>query len=152
MELIFNNDFSPKHDEYEQHFTTLLAKGLKALNHSDNVIVEVNLVDDESIKVLNATYRNIDKATDVLSFAFNDDVVGETKIKNMPFTDLGTIVISVDKAIEQSARYGHTFEREMSFLFIHGLLHLMGYDHHDPQQEEVMFALQDAIIGKRKEQ
>jgi probable rRNA maturation factor len=99
---------------------------------------------------LNRDYRGLDRETDVISFAFQDAVPGETAIKQAPFLDLGAIVISTPKAEAQAEAYGHSIDREMSFLFVHGLLHLCGYDHQTPTQEATMLALQDAIIGKRE--
>ncbi len=81
--------------------------------------VELVLTDDTEIKELNKQYRNIDKATDVLSFPFEP----------MPMSPLGSIVISIDTADRISKAMGHTFNDELQLLFIHGLLHLMGYDH-----------------------
>jgi rRNA maturation RNase YbeY len=98
---------------------------------------------------MNKQFRGIDQATDVLSFAFLDKVEGEPSIKNAPFINLGALVISTEKAISQAQEYGHSLKREMSFLFVHGLLHLCGYDHQTNEQEQQMIALQTAILGKR---
>lgn len=91
--------------------------------------VNVVFVDNEQIKQLNNKYRQKDKETDVLSFPLSDD--GKTFDKN-PETDycmLGDIVLSIEKAIEQANTYGHTLEREIGFLSVHSMLHLIGYDH-----------------------
>ena len=81
--------------------------------------VEFIITDDDEIKELNAQYRGIDKSTDVLSFP----------LEEIPFMPLGTIVVSIDKIKEKAQEFGHTQEDELSLLFIHGLLHLLGYDH-----------------------
>jgi len=147
--LVFTNECDPKYDGYEAVYTYLLFKTLRHLGHPDNVIVEVELVSPTAIRELNRVYRDRDQVTDVLSFAFMDEVPGELKIQNAPFVDLGSIVICLDQAVAQAASYGHGLERELSFLFVHGLLHLLGYDHQTATDEKKMFALQDEIIGKR---
>ena len=149
MEFEFINQYNPSFDSYEQLFTRLLRKALKHLNIAKDIILETLLVDNDTIKALNKQYRGIDKVTDVISFAFQDKIVGEVVISDLPFIDLGTIIISVPKAIEQAEQYGHGLERELSFLFIHGLLHLCGYDHQTSADEQKMLELQDTIIGKR---
>ena len=94
----------------------------------DNFEVDVSIVNDDMIKEMNKEFRNIDSATDVLSFPLaqngNFDVNPETGSKL-----LGDIVISIDHAISQADLYGHGIEREMAFLTVHSILHLLGYDH-----------------------
>ncbi len=87
--------------------------------------VELILTDDAEIRQLNATYRGIDKATDVLSFP----------LEEMPGAPLGTIVISIDKVREKATELGHSQKEELQLLFIHGLLHLLGYDHESDEGE-----------------
>ncbi len=89
--------------------------------------VSVTLTDNEYIRTLNKEWRNIDRATDVLSFAFAES--DEPQVAGGAPTSLGEIVISVDRAAEQAEAYGHTLRREVSFLTVHGMLHLLGYDH-----------------------
>lgn len=106
--------------------------------------VDLTLTDNEMIRVLNRQHRLIDRPTDVLSFPQYDD------LKNMDEVDedlmLGDIVISVEKAAEQAQEYGHSLERELCFLVVHSMLHLFGYDHMNPQDEEAMNELQEAIL------
>jgi len=112
-----------------------------------NFELSVTFVDLNSIHQINKSYRNIDRPTDVISFAFldNDD---SPKIKGIPIL-LGDIYICVEKAIEQANEYGHTLRRELAFLFTHGLLHLFGYDHvNNEEEEKVMFKLQDDILNE----
>ncbi|MFD2116120.1 rRNA maturation RNase YbeY [Paenibacillus yanchengensis] len=116
--------------------------------------VTLTFVDDEQIKQLNNEYRGIDAATDVLSFAMQEsseeelamlaDLEGESAewLGNM----LGDIIISTEHVIEQSQQYGHSLERELGFLFVHGFLHLLGYDHQDEQQEAEMFGKQEQVL------
>jgi probable rRNA maturation factor len=141
--------------------------------------VVVSFVNDEAIRALNRDYRNIDKATDVLSFSMLESVEGEPEIvyeddeelddglsveefdgdeRNENGVDddegeeypepLGDIVISVERALEQAQDYGHSVEREIGFLFVHGFLHLIGYDHGDEEAERVMFEKQEAVLQK----
>lgn len=103
----------------------------------------------ETIHSINKEYRNIDRPTDVISFAFEDDYEGESKIivnKDLP-RDLGEIFICSEVCINQAKEYNHSLKREMTFLFTHGLLHLLGYDHMVEEDEKVMFKLQDEIMS-----
>ena len=98
----------------------------------------------EKIQEINKTYRNIDRVTDVISFALEDD---DSFVKT-DFRVLGDIYICLDKAIEQAKEYGHSLKREISFLTIHGLLHLLGYDHMTEKDEKEMFGLQEMILNE----
>ena len=109
--------------------------------------VSVTIVDIETIHDINKKYRNIDRPTDVISFAFldNDDL---PVIKGMPIL-LGDIYICKEIAIKQADEYSHSLRRELAFLFTHGLLHLFGYDHvNSKEEEEIMFKLQDEILNE----
>ena len=117
----------------------------KTLEHENAIdaYLSIIFVDNDEIKDINKTYRNIDKVTDVISFALednNEDIVGERI--------LGDIFISIPKMIEQARDYNHSEKRELSFLCCHGLLHLLGYDHVNSKEEEKeMFNLQDEILS-----
>jgi len=113
----------------------------------ENAVFNIILIDNGTIKEINKKYRNIDKETDVISFALEDD---KTESMSEKQRVLGDIYISVDKAIEQAKEYGHSLTREISFLAVHGLLHLLGYDHMNKKDEEIMFAKQELILGERK--
>ena len=93
-----------------------------------NAEVSVKLVDNEQIREMNKTYRNIDKETDVLSFPLGVDGVYDINLDTGE-AQLGDIVLSVEKAIEQAERYGHSLQREVGYLTVHSMLHLLGYDH-----------------------
>ncbi len=110
----------------------------------DNCLFNVILVDNKYIHKINKDYRGIDRETDVISFALEDNV-DEVKLE---FRVLGDIYISVEKAQEQALLYGHSFLRELSFLTVHGLLHLLGYDHIDKKDEEIMFAKQEELLNE----
>ena len=118
-----------------------------ACNHQklDNLVFNVIIVDNETIHELNKTYRHIDRPTDVITFALEDD---DTFTPSVDVRILGDIYISLDKCIEQSIEYGHSFLRELSFLSVHGFLHLLGYDHMIKEDEEVMFGLQELILNE----
>ena len=109
---------------------------------------DVTIVNNETIHKINREYRNVDRPTDVISFAFLDDKK-EKELKGGPI-NLGQIIISFEKAEEQAKEYGHSLKREMVFLFVHGMLHLLGYDHMNEADEKVMFELQDKILGGLK--
>lgn len=108
----------------------------------NNVIFNIIFVSNEEIKKINKEYRNIDKETDVISFALED-----TKDIELDFRILGDIYISVNQMKKQAQEYGHSEQREMAFLAIHGLLHLLGYDHMNKQEEKIMFKEQELILN-----
>lgn len=110
----------------------------------ENALFNVILVDNDYIHKLNKEYRNIDKVTDVISFALEDN----KDFVNLDFRVLGDIYISIPKAKEQSLSYNHSFLREFAFLTIHGLLHLLGYDHMVKEEEVKMFAKQEEILNE----
>ena len=117
-----------------------------ALKHENltNVTFNVIFVGSEKIRELNRDYRGIDRETDVISFALED---GEANI-NFEFGRLlGDIYICVPKMKAQAEEYGHSITREMGFLTIHGLLHLLGYDHMTKEEEKIMFAKQEEILN-----
>ena len=110
----------------------------------ENCLFNIILVDNDYIHKLNKEYRGIDRVTDVISFALEDS---QDEVK-LDFRVLGDIYISVDKAKDQAKEYGHSFLRELSFLTIHGLLHLLGYDHMTTEEEEIMFKKQDELLNE----
>lgn len=139
MEFEIFNETDTKIDE--NTIKALMEYALKYLE-VDNAIFNIIIVDNEKIREINKEYRNIDRETDVISFALED-------AKDFIYKDfrlLGDIYISIDKVFEQSKLYNHSFLRELSFLSVHGLLHLLGYDHMKKEDEEVMFKLQDVIL------
>lgn len=147
MELDFNS-FDESLVSYEETYNKLLEKTLKHLQLHFEPYVSITLVDNEFIHNLNRDYRHIDRPTDVISFAFLDGNEQKDKIfQSGENVVLGEIYISFDKAREQAASYGHSLDRELKFLFVHGILHLLGYDHMNPDDEKIMFALQDEILA-----
>lgn len=120
----------------------VLKHGIEKLNLGE-VEFNIIIVDNEYIHNLNKEYRHIDRETDVITFALEDDKTVISKVRV-----LGDIYISIDKAISQAEEYGHSLKREISFLTIHGILHLLGYDHMNEKDEKKMFSLQDEILNK----
>lgn len=144
IDFVFDNEVENFENSYEQDFTAIIEQALKTLGIEDDVEVSCVLVDDERIHEINREYRHIDRSTDVISFAMEDN--DQFYVEGMPRT-LGDIFISVDHAKKQAEEYGHSLRREMCFLFTHGILHLLGYDHMTDEQEKEMFGLQDEILG-----
>lgn len=109
----------------------------------ENTSFNLIIVDNEYIHELNKNYRHIDRETDVITFALEDD---DTLIVGGDERILGDIYISIDKAKSQALEYGHSLLRELSFLAVHGFYHLLGYDHMTKEDEEVMFKKQDEVL------
>lgn len=114
--------------------------------------VSVLIVDDKEIRLINKEHRDIDKATDVLSFPmaefYNGELIsdeGDYDIENEQLM-LGDIIISAETAKRQAVEYGHSFEREMAFLTAHSCFHLLGYDHMEESEEKVMLNKQEAVL------
>lgn len=111
-----------------------------------NAILSIIFVDEKTIREINRDYRQQDRVTDVISFAFEDN---ENIVYNDMCRPLGEIYICIPRMIEQAKEYGHSEKRELSFLTIHGLLHLLGYDHMNAKQEKEMFELQELILDDK---
>lgn len=109
----------------------------------ENVEFNVIIVSNEYIHELNKNYRDIDRETDVITFALEDD---KTMVTPEEVRILGDIYISIDKAISQSEEYGHSLLRELSFLAVHGFYHLLGYDHMTEEDEKIMFSKQEEVL------
>jgi probable rRNA maturation factor len=149
MEVSFENPFGKEYDHLEARYNELAKTAFALLDITTNYEIDVSLVDDETIHQINRDYRHVDRVTDVISFAFNDDKnpldqIHDDSIERM----LGEILICLPQAKRQAAEIGNSLERELSFLFVHGLLHLLGYDHMKKEDEDVMFPLQDKILER----
>lgn len=121
---------------------------------ADNTEMSVTLVNNDEIHQINKKYRGVDRATDVISFAIEDDeddddfpIVMDEELKESIPENIGDIFVSVDKVAEQADYLGHSFERELGFLCVHGFLHLNGYDHMKKADADVMFPLQKEILN-----
>lgn len=145
MYLTISNETNYNLDGYYETYESLFKKTFEILNKKYETMMSVTFVDKDTIHEINKNYRNIDRETDVISFAFLDDKE-EVILGNVP-VDLGEIYICYDVALENAKKYGNTINRELSFLFVHGLLHLLGYDHMKKEDETIMFGLQDKILG-----
>lgn len=115
------------------------------VEEKDYLEFSVIIVDRAKIHEINYQYRGIDRETDVISFALEDDTCFP-KVEGTPVV-LGDIYISIEKAKEQALQYGHSLLRELCFLALHGFLHLLGYDHMQKEDEKVMFARQELILN-----
>lgn len=141
-------------DEHLELIETVIIAAAKKLELKDNFEVSATIVDNERIHEINREYRSIDRPTDVISFAIEDNDEDDFEIffDEMDEEDLqlprllGDLFISIDKVKEQSDEFGHSFERELGFLTVHGFLHLNGYDHQTDEEEKIMSALQDEIL------
>ena len=108
----------------------------------EEAIFNIIMVNEEEIRNLNATYRGIDRKTDVITFALEDG----DDFRNPELRILGDIYISIPVAYEQASIYGHSRIREICFLATHGILHLLGYDHMEEAEEKEMFSLQEELL------
>ncbi len=134
MKINFFNETDMNIREYER----VIRDVFKTINSKKEF--NIIFVSEEEIKRINKEFRKIDKVTDVISFALIDD--NEIVQTN----ELGDVFICVNKAISQAKEYGHSERREFAFLAVHGYLHLCGYDHQTPEEEKVMFDLQEKIL------
>ena len=147
MELSFSS-YQDEFNYLEDVYQGILDFTLKHLRLKCDPIISVSIIDNDEIHQINKEYRGIDRPTDVISFAFLDnDEEEKKKLKKKAVVDLGEIYISLPKAKEQAEEYHHSLERELDFLFLHGLLHLLGYDHMNKTDETIMFNLQDEILN-----
>lgn len=132
--------------DYEIDFTNvdkLCKYAFKKLN-IDNPLFNIIIIDNKEIQEINKRYRNKDSVTDVISFAFEEsDNIGYDNMRL-----LGEIYISYEKCIEQAKEYGHSVERELCYLSVHGLLHLLGYDHMNESDKKIMRTLEEEILNE----
>lgn len=126
----------------------------KHLGQKDFFLIDITVVDEDTIKNLNASARRVDKVTDVLSFPCFEKLdlpVDKSEFSEFDYDGshvlLGSIMICRKRAEEQAKEYGHSYARELGFLACHGFLHILGFDHIDPEDEKVMIAHQKAIMN-----
>lgn len=138
-----SNELSWKN--YKSYIDLIIQKMIVVLDLEKNYDFSIILVDPEAIHQINRDYRNIDKVTDVISFASQDDL----SVLNMEESiELGDIFINVQAIRDQAKDYGHSIKREFCFLVTHGILHLLGYDHMNSIDEKEMFNLQEVILDE----
>ncbi len=140
MDFQINNEFG-----YDKEYTFLNDVINKTMEFEKivNPIFSITFVDENEIQRINKEYRHIDKVTDVISFAFEDN----KNFKGEKIRVLGDIFICIPRMMEQANLYGHSEKRELSFLVVHGLLHLLGYDHKTKKEETIMFDKQELILN-----
>lgn len=155
VRLIWENeqDMIALPDDIIDTLKTCIEKTLAYEDFHEDSEVSLTFTDNEGIRIANAEIRGIDKPTDVLSFPLLEtDEDGTIFLEDEDFSDgavlLGDIVISLEKALSQAEEYGHSFMRELSFLTVHSVLHLLGYDHErGADEEKIMFQKQDEILN-----
>ncbi|WP_208585942.1 rRNA maturation RNase YbeY [Gracilibacillus suaedae] len=148
MEIDFHDETENVSQDHLDLIDQLLSYAAKQENIAADSELSISFVNNDEIQQLNKQYRKLDKPTDVLSFALEDEVDQEIRIigADIPVA-LGDIIISVDKASEQALEYNHSFSRELGFLALHGFLHLLGYDHMNEEDERKMFSRQEEILN-----
>lgn len=154
IDLIDDNEYLTK--EHKDIILTVVSQTAKKLNLPEGIEVDISIVTNEAIHQLNKDYRGIDRPTDVLSFALEEDIDDAPTFDFETFSELdnesavskhlGDIIISYQRTVEQAEDYGHSVERELAFLSVHGFLHLNGYDHQTEADEKEMFSLQEEVL------
>ena len=143
-----------KNKEYEQTIEKVLNKCFEEEKlENSKLYITITLTNPENIRKINKQYRNIDRATDVLSFPMFEKEELEEKIKNNDFEHqevLGDLIISIEKVKEQAEEYGHSFERELAYMLVHGFYHLMGYDHIQEEDKKIMRPKEEKILNDLK--
>ncbi|MEW8971986.1 MAG: rRNA maturation RNase YbeY [Mesobacillus sp.] len=147
LEIDFLDEVNELSDHEINEIEKLLNYAASQENVQDGSELSITFVSNERIQEINREYRDKDRPTDVISFALEEMGEGELEIvgEDIPRI-LGDIIISIPKAREQAEEYNHSFMRELGFLAVHGLLHLLGYDHMNEQDEKRMFDRQKEIL------
>lgn len=151
MEIAFLDETNTVSQEKINEIDELLQYAADYLKLPEDTEMSVTFMDNAAIQVINRDYRDKDQPTDVISFALEEEteeelpIIFDDEIPAMP-RNLGDIMISVERAKEQASEYGHSYDRELGFLALHGFLHVNGYDHMTPEDEKEMFGLQKEIL------
>lgn len=149
LTIDFIDEESLVNEKVQGLLTDLLNYAAKKENIESDAELSVTFVDNDQIQEINRTYRGKDKPTDVISFALEETSADEVNIIDGPdYRMLGDVIISIPKTKEQAEEYGHSFQRELGFLSVHGFLHLLGYDHMTDEDEKEMFARQSEILDE----
>ncbi|HVJ50198.1 rRNA maturation RNase YbeY [Desulfitobacterium sp.] len=135
-------------ERIQEYFERGIAEALKVAEGSEEAEISLSLVDDKRIHELNREYRGVDRPTDVLSFALQEDAEEEPEILDFEDEILGDIIISVERARVQAEEYGHSFERELVYLAVHGTLHLLGYDHEAEEDKAEMRHQEETVMNR----
>ena len=145
MEITISySDMSFYHEELETLVRRVLAMGAELQNVPEDAEISLLICDGPTIHELNREYRNVDAPTDVLSFALNE---GDEEIAEEEALALGDIVINIDRAKEQAEEFGHSKEREIAYLSVHGFLHILGYDHYEEEEKKEMRKAEEEILS-----
>lgn len=149
MTIDMNDETNQVTEAQQQDVIQLIDHAAAFLGLAGEIELSLTFVTNARIHEINRDYRHIDRPTDVISFALEE--MGKDEVAIVPEDDeprvLGDIIVSIEKTKEQAESYGHSFERELGFLVIHGLLHLLGYDHMNEEDEKKMFGLQEEILS-----
>lgn len=132
-------------DEFYEKIEDIVEEVLDYEGYSDDYDISISFVDNKEIHELNKQFRGVDRATDVLSFPMLSDEFEDVEYEEM---SLGDIVVSLERALEQSIEYGHSFEREVCFLVCHSMFHLLGYDHDTEEHTREMREKEEAVLTK----
>lgn len=151
MELTFIDDTSKVTAEQQVEITEILVVAADKLGLPEDTEMSITFMDNKAIQEINREYRDKDQPTDVISFANEEALADEMAIDFGDLDiaiprDIGDIMISIERAAEQAEEYGHSYQRELGFLAVHGFLHLNGYDHMTEEDEKEMFGLQKEIL------
>lgn len=140
--------------EYEDIIKRVISQCFKEENiDKSKMIITIILTTPENIKEINRYYRKVDKETDVLSFPIyeKDELEEKIKLQDFKYEDiLGDIIISIEKVEQQAIEYGHSFERELSYMIVHGFYHLMGYDHIEEEDKKIMRPKEEKVLNYLK--
>ena len=142
MEITVINRTNTDTEAFLPLFTMIAENAEKTLELAEDLQISVSFVRSRTMHTINRDYRGIDRPTDVISFAVQD----EGAVVPEEMKDLGDLFINVDYAKRQAKAYAHSYEREVCFLFTHGLLHCLGYDHMTEEEEKEMIKMQDRIL------
>lgn len=147
MKFDIVNDYGALEPAWLERLEEILPLYAEQEGLPDALVIGLTFCDDDAIRAINAEYRGIDHATDVLSFPLyeRDD---EIELFDDELSPFGDIVLSVPHAIAQAEEYGHSVEREVCYLVVHGLMHLAGYDHIEPEDKSEMRAEEEALLNK----
>lgn len=153
MEIAFIDENERVTAKKMQEIDDLLQYAASHLDLPEDTEMSITFMDNNEIQEINRIYRNKDMPTDVISFALEEEgedelpIIFDEEFGDSQFPrNLGDLMISVERANEQAEEYGHSVDRELGFLALHGFLHLNGYDHMTPEDEKVMFGLQKEIL------
>ncbi|SJZ72809.1 probable rRNA maturation factor [Pilibacter termitis] len=153
MDLTIIDETNKVTEEQIEQTKKLLDYAADYLKLPKDTMMSVTFMDNAAIQTINREYRGKDMPTDVISFAIEEDATDDFEVflddlDELPdeARDLGDIMISIERASQQAQEYGHSYERELGFLAVHGFLHINGYDHMTPEDEKEMFGLQKEIL------